>query len=283
IISKWDESGSKLSYKLDIITTSNAFGDGSDSSITFSTNQTETVIDANCSGTVGTNTLAISNVTGVFAIGQKIYIHQTRGANHGSKQITTIIGGDLTTTLTLADNLTFSPTHSATTSVAEKAQVRVMKQYTNGTINNGVVLTLKAWDGLKGGLGLIDNFNGTFTNNGTITGTGKGFRGASSVTRSTRGNISGLQGEGTGGLSGTTSSASNGNGGGGGTGNATGSTAGGGGGNAATGTNGAGNGVSSFGAGGDQAGSTDLTSIDLGGSGGSGGLQINNSPATATS
>lgn len=210
IISKWDESGSKLGYKLDIITTSAAFGGGSDGSLTISASATEAPIDANCSGTSGTNTLDISNLTGSFAVGQKIYIHQTRGENHGTKQITSIIGGDLTTTLLLADNLSFSPVHSATTTVAEKAQVRVIKQYTDGTINVGVTLTVKAWNGLKGGLGLIDDFTGTLTVNGSIVGDGCGFRGGTSTT------VSGAdqkQGEGYTGL-GIHSQSANGNGGG---------------------------------------------------------------------
>lgn len=208
IISKWDESGSKLGYKLDIITTSAAFGSSSDGSLTVSTNQTETVIDANCNGTQGDNVLDISNITGSFSVGQKVYIHQTRGANHGTKQITSIIGGDLTTTLLLADNLTFSPTHSATTTVAEKAQVRVIKQYADGTINTGITLTVKAWDGLKGGLGFIDDFTGTLTINGKISGTGSGFRGGVGQTTA-----QGNQGEGYNGL-GTISNSANGNGGG---------------------------------------------------------------------
>ncbi len=179
LLSKWDESGTLRSYKLDIIPTSAAFDDGSAGNVTISVSATETVIDANCNGTSGTNQLTLSNITGSFAIGQKVYIHQTRGAGAGQVQETEIVGiaGSV---LTLADNLTFSPQHSATAAVAEKAQVRVIPRYADFTINSGINYSVKPWDGLKGGI-MRFSVNGTFTRTGNIIGTGKGFRGGLGV------------------------------------------------------------------------------------------------------
>jgi len=175
LISKWDENTNLRSYKLDITTVSNFFGDGSDGALTIATNTTEAPIDANCTGTIDTNTLTVSNVTGSFVAGQKIAIHQTRGTNSGTIQYTSIesVSG---ATLTLNDLLTFSPVHSATASDANKAQVRVMKQHTTVTVNTGITYTAKAWDGLKGGI-LGYYANDTVSIVGTQTASEKGFRG----------------------------------------------------------------------------------------------------------
>lgn len=177
IMSKWEEDGTTLSYKLGIIAVSNFFGDGSDGALTISSNTTEAPIDANCTGTSGTNTLTVSNVTGTFVAGQKIMIHQSRGTNYGAKQLNEITGVS-GSTLTLKDNLTFSPAHSATTTVANKAQVRVMKQYSAVTINSGVTYAAKAWDGLKGGI-IGWYCSGTSTITGSVSATNAGFKGGS--------------------------------------------------------------------------------------------------------
>lgn len=169
LISKWDENTNLRSYKLDIITVSNFFGDGSDGALTISTNTTEDPIDSSCSGTEGTKTLTATNTS--FAAGQKILIHQTRGTNAGTIQYTEIesyTAGTITTT----DNLDISFNSTGD----NKAQVRVMPQYTDVTINSGITYTAKAWNGTVGGI-LAFYANGTLTVTGTITGKGKGFRG----------------------------------------------------------------------------------------------------------
>ncbi len=283
LISKWDENGNLRSYKMDIKPVSNFFGDGSDGALTIATNTTETVIDANCTGTSGTNTLTVSNVTGSFATGQKIVIHQTRGTNTGLKQLTSIanVSGS---TITTEDQLTFSPVHSATTTVANKAQVRVLKQHTNVTINAGITYQCKIWDGLKGGI-IGWYANGTYTNNGTIRSQDSGFRGADAVTGT---KTHGKQGEGSGGIGNSTvspasSDNSNGSGAGGGeadTDEPTGAqgTGGGAGGGVETGARGDGSPVddnnvatTKGGYGGVGIGDNNLSLMSLGGGGGSGG------------
>lgn len=168
LISKWNESGALRSYKLSIVTTSNFFGDGSDGALTISADTTEAPIDSACTGTVGTVALSATNAS--FAANQKVLIHQTQGTGAGTKQINTIVSYTAGT-ITLADALNATYTTGA--------QVRVLKQHTNVTINAGVTYYAKAWDGTVGGLGPCFLANGTLTYNGTISTAGKGFRGAS--------------------------------------------------------------------------------------------------------
>lgn len=271
IASKWNTNGNLRSYKFDVTTTSNFFGDGSDGALTISTNTTEAPIDASCSGTIGTNTLSATNAS--FAVGQKILIHQTMGTNATVYQVTKIqayTAGTITTEDTL--KISYSSTGN------NKAQVRVLKQYTDVTVNAGVTWTGKAWDGTVGGIGPAFFANGTFTNNGIITATGKGFRGgAGSVGNGVQqGTQAADYGEGTGGPTGNSGNQNaNGNGGGGGYREATSTkAAGGGGGNATQGGTGAGRvfgGTTSYGGvGGAAVGTVDITSMSLGGSGGGG-------------
>lgn len=213
LVSKWDEQANKRSYKMDITTQSNFFGDGRDGALTISTPTTEDPIDANCTGTTGTYTLTLTNAHASFASvaqGDKVFIHQSRGTGAGTKQFATVqsySGG----TLTLKELLTFSPLHSATAADANKAQIRVLKQHTTITINS--TYTAKAWDGLKGGImGAFGNVS--LTGSGTITAAAKGYRGGTGF------NLGGASGtgEGTAGASlpiiVSTSGVPNGNGGG---------------------------------------------------------------------
>ncbi len=229
IISKWDESGSKLSYKLDIITTASAFGNGVDSSRTISSNTTEAPIDSACTGTVGTNTLTATNVS--FAADQVVLIHQTQGTNAGQyeqRKIQSYTAG----TITLTEDLTGTYTTGA--------QVLVMKQYTDVVVNTGVTWKAKAWNGTVGGI--LAFLASTLTTNGTgaIAATGCGFRGGSGNTDPTEGQ----QGEGLMTVGGNSALANGIGGGGGGA--------------------GAGNGIG----GGTGSDTTDLTTTQFGGGGG---------------
>lgn len=165
IISKWDESGSKLGYKLDIVTTSAAFGDGSNGALTISVDTTDAPIDSACTGAASSISLSATNAS--FATGQEILIHQSIGTNAGQWE-RNVIQGYTAGTITLTNPLQGSYTTGA--------QVLVLKQYTSVTVNSGKVWTAKAWNGTTGGI-LSFLANGTFTNNGTITANGKGYRG----------------------------------------------------------------------------------------------------------
>lgn len=261
IASKWDESGTLQSYKFSLYGISGYFGDGSSSSLTISADTIEAPIDSACTGTPGAFTLTATNAS--FAANQVILIHQSQGTGAGTWQRNTI-AGYTAGTITLGTALNADYTTGA--------QVRVVPQYTNVTINSGVTYSAKAWNGTVGGI-LCFIANGTVTVTGSISASGKGFRGGAGGTGNT--NNDALSGEGTIGVSAATYLA-NGNGGGGGHGKGgVGNNAGGGGGGgyANTGSNGtvvAPNNAF-FGYGGSSVGSADLTTMDFGGGGGGAG------------
>ncbi len=235
-------------------------GDGSDGSLTINVNTVDNPVDSSASGTAGSFTLTATNSS--FAVGQKILIHQTQGVGAGNWEINKV-ASYVPGTITVIEPL--AHTYSG------KAQVLVLRQYTNVDINSGVIWSAKAWDGTTGGI-LAYLANGIVTINGNLSanggdgsfttvedggvGIGGGFRGGGVGFSS-----DGLQGEGVNGL-GTESTASNSNGGGGG--NRGGSdTGGGGGGNGLPGLNGFNGGL-----GGLVAGTTDLITMVFGGGGG---------------
>lgn len=247
MVAKWDESGTLRSYLMDLFAISGYFGDGSDGSLTISSNTTEAPIDSACTGTAGVSTLSATNAS--FAAGQQIYIHQTIGTNAGRCERNSILGYT-------AGTITLQTPLKGT--YVSGAQVRTLKQYTNVTVNSGFTWTAKAWNGTVGGI-LAFLANGTFTNNGTVSATGKGYRGASVPPFQ-----AGYAGEGTSGnYNSLIQSAENGSGGGGGTPNAGLKAAGAGGGNGTVGTS------SDSALGGDVSGSSDLSTINPGGGGGS--------------
>lgn len=164
LIGKWDESGTLRSYKMDILGVSAFFGDGSDGSLTISTNTTEAPIDSACTGTAGATALSATN--GSFVANQVVLIHQTKGANAGQWE-RNIIQSYTSGTITLRTNLIGT--------YVSGAQVRVTKQHSSVTINSGITYTAKAWNGTTGGI-LAFLCSGTLTVNGNIVATGKGFR-----------------------------------------------------------------------------------------------------------
>jgi hypothetical protein len=276
LISKWDESGATRSYMLDINAVSGYFGDGSDGALTISADTTEAPIDSACTGTSGAMTLSATNAS--FAANQVIFIHQTQGTGAGTWMRNTIASYTAgTITLTTALNANY----------VSGAQVRVLKQYTNVTINTGVTYTAKAWNGSTGGI-LAFIANGTVTVTGTISanggngssssgahsggGTGGGFRGGDGFIGSPPN--TGYQGESSTGIGGQ-STAANGMGGGGNY--DPGSPedgSGGGGGHATSGANGIPDGAGAIGGtGGGTGGAADLTTMLFGGAGGGAGTE----------
>ena len=149
------------------------FGDGSDGAITFSPDAqfnppADGVVN---SGTAGGTALTVSSVAGLFQPGQAIMIHQTRGTGAGDWELNTVQSyalGNLTTVDPLA--------YTYSTSGANAAQVLVVPQYTNVTVDPGVTVSAKPWDGAKGGI-VAFFANGTVTVDGTISADGRGFRG----------------------------------------------------------------------------------------------------------
>lgn len=160
LMSKWSEQSNDRSYKMDIGTVSNFFGDGSDGALTISSNTTEAPIDSAATATSGTQTITATNAS--FAAGQKILIHQTQGTGAGTYEIREIQAYSAPTITT---------TEALTATYTSGAQVRVLKQHTNVTVNTGITYTAKAWNGTVGGI-LGWFANGTTTITGTLSGNG---------------------------------------------------------------------------------------------------------------
>lgn len=279
LMSKWNENGNLRSYKFSVYAVSGYFGDGSDGTLTISSNTTESPIDSTASGTSGTNTLTATNTS--FAADQIVLVMQMRGTGAGTWQRNKITGY-VAGTVTLEDNLNFS----YNTSGSDAAQIRVMPQYDNVTVNSGITYSTKDWDGSVGGImafladtqitvtGTIEADGGAGSvGDGTSVagGTGAGFSGG----YGDHANPSQAQtGEGTTGDH-VNSSSANGNGGGGaGISGASPGKGGGGGGNGTAGT-------TAGATGGSTAGSADLTTMVLGGGGGGGANDGSESAGTA--
>jgi len=257
VFSKWDVNGNARSYKFEIYAISGYFGDGSDGALTISSDTTEAPIDSACTGTSGTYSLSATNAS--FATNQIILIHQTRGTGAGTQQRNKIVSYTAgTITLETALNADY----------VSGAQVRVLPQYTNVTINSAKTYTAKAWNGTVGGI-LAFLANGTVTVTGTISASGKGFRGGNGTSSNNRS----YSGEGTAGAS-VSQQVANGNGGGGG---GTNDAGGGGGSNGTQGEDGQGYFNTVGGYKGDTSGTADLTTMNFGGAGG-GGAEGNASP-----
>jgi len=162
------------------------FGDGSDGPLTISSNTTDTPIDSSCSGITGTVTLAATNAS--FTSTQKILIHQSRGTNAGVWE-TNEIASYSPGTIALSEKLKNTYTDGGDS----QAQVIVLREYTDVTVNSGVTWSAKIWDGNVGGIlaflaigevqvnGTI-NVNGINGNEGSPGngGLGLGFRGGNS-------------------------------------------------------------------------------------------------------
>jgi len=263
LVSKWNENGDQRSYKFDLAGVSARFGDGSDGALTISSNTTQSPIDSTCTGTAATYSLSATNAS--FAVGQKILVHQTYGTNAGvweQNEIASYTAGTITTANALKN--TYTP----------GAQVLVLKEYTNVTVNAGKTWTAKAWNGSVGGI-LAFLANGTVTVSGTISAVGKGFRHGQTVSVGEDPTHYAYQGEGQNGT-GSQSGSANGMGGGGGQHDKGNRCAGGGGGGYASsgadgGDSGAGDeGIMQGGTGGGTGGTADLTTALFGGAGGNG-------------
>lgn len=231
-------------------------GSGGDGPATLS--GTDAPIDSSCSGSSGGTSLAATNVS--FADGKVILIHQSRGTGAGNWELN-IIDSYSAGTITTA----FDLVNTYTDSGASQAQVIQLPEYSSVTVTG--TFTAKAWDGNVGGI-IAFLSSGDITISGTVTASGKGFRGGSGSSNSAQ------AGEGTSGAA-TTQTTANGSGGGGGakapdSGHIEGGH-GGGGGNGAAGGSGSGKNTATPGAGGSSSGSADGSTFTFGGGGGGGG------------
>lgn len=241
------------------------FGDGHDGSVA-----TSGAVNsyATCTASADSNTVTTSLSV---AEGDMVLLHQSQGSNPGDYELVQVAStgsGEFTTTNKVANDY------------VSGSQAVLVPQYTNGTITGAIGGT--PWDGSKGGI-IAMMVNGALTITGSVSASGLGFRGASSITS---GGSVGRQGEGQLGWAHAQSTNNQGNGGGGG-GYSTnnpwnqGNGAGGGGnGGDGAGGRGTGGGNNSGGGGGTRgiaAGLSDGTKLVFGGGGGSGGMGSGNS------
>jgi hypothetical protein len=250
------------------------YGNGSNGSLTISTNTTFSTSNAGCSGTSGTTSLTL-DAASTFADNNLVFIHQTRGTGVGNWELNKIASGGGTTSIMLDHDLQNTYTNSG----ASQAQILELKQYSNVTVNTGINWTAPNWDQNKGGC-VVFLCKGTTTITGNIilsgsSGTSELSGGDATGTVSGRGFRNGL-GDGTDPVSSnttsegtigdriTTQTSANGNGGGSGGGGGSGA----GGGNGTAGGNGVG--ATTNGTGGSTAGNAALTSMVFGGGGGGG-------------
>lgn len=280
LASKWLEQSNKRSYKFSVYAVSGYFGDGSDGPLTISSNTTDAPHDANASGNVSEDTMTFTNASASLAtaIGKPVLIHQTRGSGAGTWQRNTITAVTGTTSGSIELETPLNTTYGGSGTVC---QIIILKQYTDVTISSSFTLTAKAWDGSKGGI-LKFLATGTLNVPGTISATGKGFRGGTG-NRGSSSDYTGQSGEGTAGAAVDGQQSANGNGGGGGTiSGGTGKAGGAGGSNGTAGVAGSnGGGGQPGGSPGSLSGSTDLSSLTFGGGGGQGAYFSGNSPTTA--
>lgn len=243
------------------------YGNGSDGVLTISADTTDSTPNTGCSGTSGSTSLSTSSGSG-FAAGDLVLIHQVDNTgNVGVWELNKIssVGGGTNWTMAYQLQATYG----------SHAHVYKLKQYSQVTINTTKTLTAIDFDvtGTSGGL-LVILCNGKVTINGSLSATGKGYRGAASVR-----NADGKQGEGYNADGGSTSINANTVGGGGGwAGDNHGGFGGGGGaggGHANAGSGGGGGGTAGSGGTAGTAGvdNTALSIAHYGGGGGSGGEQ----------
>lgn len=256
------------------------FGNGLDGDATISSTQTQSQTRKSCSGSAGSNSLALDSAG--FSDGDVVYIHQTRGTGVGQWEINRVSSGGGTSTLTLQKNLQFTYTDSGNS----QAQVIKIPMYKNLTINSGVDLNAPDWNGDQGGfviaavrevLTVVGNSkangnHGNATGGDGARGIGAGFEGG--IGR--QGQNAGDYAEGTPAARAQSGNGSpNGNGGGGGKANGGSNNGGGGGGGghriAGGNSSTAGAGGQYAGQGGSSAGATDLTTLVFGGGGGGAG------------
>lgn len=236
------------------------FGDYTDGD--YSSATIPTMVFLGLTGTAGQSTIVVSAAT--FQNGDILKLVQERGTGAGQWEIAKVISGGGTTNLTISKPLQYTYADSG----ANQAQAIKIPQYRDVTIQTGT-WAVPDWDGSIGGELIFACRKLTPT--GSISATGKGFRGGTGLA-SAADNASAYQGEGTVSAGVNTygpAQAANGNGAGSANrtaGGANGSSAGGGG-NAAAGTAGTG-GSSQSGAGGLQVGDANLQSMPLGGAGG---------------
>jgi alpha-tubulin suppressor-like RCC1 family protein len=134
---------------------------------------TVNLVAAPAFGTKNTTALTLTSAAG-FGPGQEILVHQTQGPTAGlweEAKIASVNGNTLTLAAPLAN------TYVVDAATNQHAQAVVIETFSMLDVPAGMVLTAPAWDGNTGGI-LAVHVTGTMTVEGTISMSGRGFRGA---------------------------------------------------------------------------------------------------------
>jgi len=179
--------------------------------LTVAGTQTINAQQASVNGTRAATTATVSNVMGMFAIGDLVLLHQSQDAagaagQYEFRRVTMVAGTTLTFEAPLVN------TYITRDMPFARAQLVRVQEARNVTVPAGATLTAPAWNGNTGGI-LAVAASGTVTVAGAVNMDGRGFRGRAHACtyRCARG----FQGEGHTGLGGA-NIVSNGSGGGGG-------------------------------------------------------------------
>jgi hypothetical protein len=170
------------------------FGSGSDGVRTFTSNAqlVPPVYAAVASASAGGSSLAISGMVAEpplteFVPGQLILIHQTRGGSAGTWELAQV------QSYALGNVFTVDPlVNSYSSAGSDRAQVLVVPQYTDVTVNVGVTVSAIPWNGSTGGVIAI-LANGTMTVAGAVSGTATGYEGGPAVGSNTNAYAGGSQ------------------------------------------------------------------------------------------
>lgn len=148
------------------------FGNGRDGDLVVNPGETRTINTVRAPVTAS-GTSATIFATAPFTAGDLVLFHQTYGGiNAGRWEFNRIVAIHANNTWTLATPL-LQPYGGGST----KAQVVQIPQYENVTVPTSGTLTAPAWNGATGGI-LAFLANGDVLVEGTVSGTGIGYRGA---------------------------------------------------------------------------------------------------------
>lgn len=154
---------------------SGPYGGGYDGVLIVESGSTVTIntVSTSAAGTQGQTSLAVGSTTG-FAAGQTVLVHQTQGTSAGEWEfavVASVQGAELVLAQPLAASYVSGDTH-------QRAQVVLVPQYAEVTVNSGGTLTAPPWDGMSGGI-LALRASVAANIAGTATMAGRGYRGRS--------------------------------------------------------------------------------------------------------
>ncbi|HSV94427.1 MAG TPA: hypothetical protein VLH94_00415 [Spirochaetia bacterium] len=172
------------------ICTTTDYGTGDDGAVTFSGSQNiNTYVNTGRTyadgisysvSALSTNTITASSTNGI-AYGDEVMLINLQGSsssyssagNYENFYVTGVNGN----VITVLGNITKTyGVGSNSNLTGQKIIVQRVPNYSNVTVSSGATLTANAWDGTKGGV-LAFKASGTATITGSITMTGKGYRG----------------------------------------------------------------------------------------------------------